>query len=954
MKLGVSLLMVSLLAAPALAQKFYPDDPLEKVPELWPTPDPQRRALSSILEFFSNAFGTPGEGHPERGVIPAGGVSTLGEVMDSPWYENRHARRRMTEEELRRGPGEDRPPATLGPWRVLTVKKYGFRPGILIADATDQMYLLRFDPPDWPELATGADVVSSKIFHALGYHVPESYIVRVERDRLAIEEGAERVTSIGGTQDLQEIDIDDFLGDVAGDPGRGYRAVATRVPGSWGSLLGPYQVFGTRHDDPNDTVPHEHRRDLRGLFVFSAWLNHTKMQAVNTLDVLVSENGAPIVRHYLVDFVSTLGSGGREGKQAWDGNQKLLDLSQTLENVAGMGVYTPAWMRANYGSYRSVGRFGYEAFDPERWKPDSVTAPFANRLPDDTFWAAKQLAAFTDDDIRTLVSTGRYSNPEAEAWIVRCLIERRDRLLATYFAKVLPIVDFGVRDDELHFTDLAVERGFSGPRNYSFQWSLFDNQQERHELIGAAAPTPAIPPAASSADEGSYFAVRVSAGEPGKVTVAYFRMQTGRLELVGLEYDWPGKLIADPSLDVDTGVSRYTDLEDVQKELFEGYAEAYNERTGFGLSPQEYFDSLTISERTTYDAVTHALMSSALTDESGSSLGRAIDLVTGVERIAGQYYGRSGDEQFRLYVYLKEGARHVLEQSQQFELGHLNTVYHVGYPYSYRQSGGLPSIQFSMSEEGDKADIDVDYRSSKFPQAMFNGHLTSSNSDVRAGDNPERHAARWSGFVAWWQDVFGRLPFGEKEEAGPDLLSREPPEIPTPLPPNRPYGEEPSELHDAAQEFLTDWLVRRDIDESAQFISPRILACVNTDDDNDLEMHREREAAAVLRDGMRQINVELGVVRNLTEAIDVVLPWRESIRVQAQPFERDFATLELTNGDASPYLCGETVATGDPQMYGTYFATLFRLKVRGGGALGLLWMKENGHWRIVAYEVFEQ
>lgn len=146
--------------------------------------------------------------------------------------------------------------------------------------------------------------------------------------------------------------------------------------------------------------------------------------------------------------------------------------------------------------------------------------------------------------------------------------------------------------------------------------------------------------------------------------------------------------------------------------------------------------------------------------------------------------------------------------------------------------------------------------------------------------------------------VDGRLPFGEKEKAGPDLLTREPPEIPTPLPPNRPYGEEPSGLHD---------------------------------DDAGLEMHREQEAAAVLRDGMRRINAELGVVRNLTEAIDVVLPWRESIRVQTQPFERDFATLELTNGDASPYLCGETVATGDPQAYGTYLATLFRLKVRGGG-----------------------
>jgi hypothetical protein len=313
-RLASALTIATLLAAPAHAQKFYPDDPLEEVPALWPTPGAQHRALSSILELFGHAFGTPGEGHPERGVIPAAGVNTLGEVMDGPWYVNRHARRRMTPDELMRGPGEDLPPSTAGPWRVLTVKKQGFRPGILIADVTGQIYLLRFDPPGSSQMVTGADVVTSKILYALGYNVPESYIVYVERGRLRIEEGAERVTGLGGTQDLAEVDIDDFLRDVAGSPERGYRAVATRIPGSWEGLLGPYQVFGTRQDDPNDTVPHEHRRDLRGLFVFAAWLNDTKANAVNTLDVLVTEDGLPFIRHYLVDFVGTLGSGGRSAR----------------------------------------------------------------------------------------------------------------------------------------------------------------------------------------------------------------------------------------------------------------------------------------------------------------------------------------------------------------------------------------------------------------------------------------------------------------------------------------------------------------------------------------------------------------------------------------------------------------------------------------------------------------
>ena len=63
-------------------------------------------------------------------------------------------------------------------------------------------------------------------------------------------------------------------------------------------------------------------------------------------------------------------------------------------------------------------------------------------------------------------------------------------------------------------------------------------------------------------------------------------------------------------------------------------------------------------------------------------------------------------------------------------------------------------MQFSMSEDGTKGDIDVDYRSGKMPQSMWNGHITSDNSDVRAGKNYNIHTKRWSGLAAWWQGSF--------------------------------------------------------------------------------------------------------------------------------------------------------------------------------------------------------
>jgi hypothetical protein len=51
----------------------------------------------------------------------------------------------------------------------------------------------------------------------------------------------------------------------------------------------------------------------------------------------------------------------------------------------------------------------------------------------------------------------------------------------------------------------------------------------------------------------------------------------------------------------------------------------------------------------------------------------------------------------------------------------------------------VPAIQISCAADGKRTDIDVDYRSSKFPVAILNGHLSSANSDVRAGNNHARH-----------------------------------------------------------------------------------------------------------------------------------------------------------------------------------------------------------------------
>ena len=612
-----------------------------------------------------------------------------------------------------------------------------------------------------------------------------------------------------------------------------------------------------------------------------------------------------------------------------------------------MGIYTPRWMRASYPKYRSVGHFEYETFDPEKWTPVHEIAPFANRLPDDTFWAARKLAAFTDEDIEALVSTGQYSDPEAAAWITKVLNERRDRILGTYYAKVLPLADFEIEDGQLTFSDLEVEEGLMASREHAVRWLELNNDAGALSRLSSAEGS-RVPSRVQNAQAGSYFAARIGTEDrPEHEVTVYVRKEQEELRVVGIDYGWPGKVIADPARDIDTGISRYADLDERQKALFGPYTYLYNESTGRNYGPEEYFDSLTISERTTYDAVTHALMGSSLTDEAGSSLGAAFDLIGSVERIAGQYYGRGGDQQFRLYVNLVPGARETLEKSQEFLLGNLNTVYHVGYPYSFRQLGKEPKIQFSISEDNTKADIDVDYRSSKSPQALFNGHLTSANSDVRQGDNHQRHTLRWRGLTAWWQERFGKLPTENK--GARDLYATERPEPPTPTPPDRPPNAQIPEVHDAVQEFLSDWLVRGNYDEAIDFLSDHALACLNIDDDADTEVLDARVAREHLREIMEYSAEEMGDLDHLTEAIDVMQPWDPTTVLEQHPYSGDFALAKMTREKAEPYLCGQ-----DRPESADYYGVLFRFKDEGGGVLGLLWNRENGQWRIVAYRAFEQ
>jgi hypothetical protein len=475
-------LILILAAIAALnGQVYRADDPVSKWPAPQNTTTVKPRRINEYYDFFQNVMFRPGElAEKAGGPIPARGVNTLGEVPDSEWYTNRHYSRRMSARELAQGPGDAAPPSMKSAWRVVSAKNEGITPGFTIVDGEGRRYLLKFDSRSNPEMASAADVISSKFFYALGYNVPENYIVYFRPGQLKIDASTKFTDHYGKRRAMTDQDMREVMARVTGGKDVEIRALASRfIPGT---PVGPFRYHGTRADDPNDIIPHEHRRDLRGLRVFAAWLGHDDSKSLNTLDTLVKEDGIQYVRHYLIDFGATLGSATYGANSPRSGHDYLFEWGPAAKQFATFGFAVPKWARAKYPKLPSVGAFEYELFDPETWVPEYPNPAFANITPEDAFWAAKQVTAFTDDDIRSIVRTGQYTDQFAEEWMVRCLVQRRDKIARAFFNRVMPLDKFSVRDGRLRFEDLAAKH-LGAEADYSVQWFTFDNATGKKTAI---------------------------------------------------------------------------------------------------------------------------------------------------------------------------------------------------------------------------------------------------------------------------------------------------------------------------------------------------------------------------------------------------------------------------------------------------------------------------------------
>ncbi|MCK4775229.1 MAG: hypothetical protein KAT30_10605, partial [Candidatus Krumholzibacteria bacterium] len=283
----------------------------------------------------------------------------------------------------------------------------------------------------------------------------EDVAVTFRREDIVVGEGAKIKGPDGIKRPMTEADIDVILSTVDKVDDNEWLAISSKFLS--GKPVGPFDYRSRRKDDSNDRVDHEHRRELRGFYVFAAWLNHYDTKQHNSLDMYVNENGRRFIKHHFIDFASTLGIGAT-GLNPRYGYEFGFDLVSITRRAVSLGMVEDTWRkRSLQHGFTEVGYFDSDTFDPGKFRPLQPNHAFANTTKRDGYWAAKIVAAFRDEHIEAIVAEGGYREPGAGHYVARILKERRDKIARFYFDRVTPLDFFRVRQNKVVFVDLGIK-----------------------------------------------------------------------------------------------------------------------------------------------------------------------------------------------------------------------------------------------------------------------------------------------------------------------------------------------------------------------------------------------------------------------------------------------------------------------------------------------------------------
>ncbi len=525
-------------------RRFAVREPMLVDPDTTPfSPRPKKYVSPEIWDIIDNTMFEPLvrtlKVEKTRRAINA---TALDEVADSSWFVNRVeqlAARSAAGEGMTpwtQGPCDKPTPDPRGPWKVIGGKPNGKNPGFMVEHVTGRRFLFKLDGGREGERPSTADAVGSRLYHVAGYFAPCNRVAFIHPSTIVLPPDATAEDFVGDKVPFTRLMLDGALG-------RGLKQADGSIRGGLSELvdgkpIGPWRDKGTRPDDPNDVVPHEHRRELRGSYILAALLSHYDAREQNSLDVWIptSEDGdTGYVRHYMLDFGDCFGSlSASERVSRRRGHAYEVEWPVAFVELITLGLLPRPWRDPQYGpAGATLGYYAAEPFDPERFRTAYPYGPLARLTEADAAWGARVLARIPVAALRAILGEAKLSSPIVAETLTLAVLGRREQLLRRFLGVLSPLgsvrIERGADGDGLCVSDAWVQAGLGLAAQRPLRAKL-DGQTLPTKVLREADSCAALPPAGAAV---AYSILTLSSG-PERPLRVHLAVVGGAYQLVGV------------------------------------------------------------------------------------------------------------------------------------------------------------------------------------------------------------------------------------------------------------------------------------------------------------------------------------------------------------------------------------------------------------------------------------
>jgi hypothetical protein len=168
-------------------------------------------------------------------------------------------------------------------------------------------------------------------------------------------------------------------------------------------------------------------------------------------------------------------------------------------------------------------------------------------------------------------------------------------------------------------------------------------------------------------------------------------------------------------------------------------------------------------------------------------------------------------------------------------------------------------------------------------------------------------------------------------------------------------------LLQASEDFLRDWLLKRNYVAATNYFSPRSYSCIDATVPTDQpKPTTTAQYLNYMQTAMQTVSQDVGNSQHLADVVEAADPEHPGFKLVKHKSDKAYTLVAVPDTLVPAMMC-EKESNQHPYQaqesatpkYGEYYDMLFAVRTPGdnSASLSFLWGKDNGQWKIISYEM---